>query len=266
MWTVDVTVTHDGMTSAGPVDPPYPTGGVLGTESGRYEFYVMDPAEPWATVHLPKPGWVKLENDWDVTPVRILVPVPEGWTDVSLHYTMAIPGWVLETGELSPTLGFFLFEYDPEALQATFPNIDLRRRQGWSPGLSDEVFISFVVSGNDGGQTVHRANVVTLHGEQAFVEGYEELPGPIPVEPTPMAKGAGEPGSRSPERSEGTGAEEQRSMVYLPLVTAQWSPSQYARPPWCREELGGNCAPPVPEEAPVEYRDVGPQQEVGRER
>jgi hypothetical protein len=251
VWTVDVTVTHDGMTSAGPVDPPYPTGGVLGTESGRYELYVVDSAEPWATVHLPKPGWMKLENDWNVKPMRILVPVPEGWTDLSLHYTIAMPGWVLESGELSPTLGYFLFEYDPETLQETFPNIDLRRRQGWSPGLSDEVFISFVVSGNDGGRTVHRANVVTLHGEQVFVEGYEELPGPIPVAPMPMAKGAGE----------------QRSMVYLPLVAARWSQSQYARPPWCREEVDSNCAPPRPQElVPPPYQDMGPNEDMGRVR
>jgi hypothetical protein len=247
------------MTSAGPVDPPYPTGGVLGTESGHYEFYVVDPAEPRATVHLPKPGWVELENDWDVKPMRILVPVPEGWTGVSLHYTIAMPGWVLETGELSPTLGYFLFEYDPETLQETFPNIDRRRRQGWSPGLSDEVFISFVVSGNNGGNPVHRVNVVTLHGEQVCVEGYEELPGPIPVEPQPTAKGAQEQRSR--------GAGEQGSRVYLPLVTAQWSQEQYARPPWCREELSGNCAPPVPEKMPVEYVDVDdPHRDVGRVR
>jgi hypothetical protein len=249
-WTVDVTVIHDGMTSAGPVEPPYPTGGVLGTESGRYQFYVVDSAEPQATVHLPKPGWVKLENDWDVTPVRILVPVPQGWTDAVLRYTIAMPGWVLESGELSPTLGFFLFEYDPETLQETFPNIDLRRRQGWSPGLSDEVFISFVVSGNDGGQAVHRANVVTLHGEQVFVEGYEELQ---------EGKGAEEQRSR--------GAGEQGSVVYLPLVAAEWGQGQYVRPPWCREEVGSNCAPPRPQESVLPpYQDMGPSEDVGRVR
>ena len=247
VWTVDVTVTHDGMTSAGPVDPPYPTGGVLGTESGRYEFYVVDPAVPRATVHLPKPGWVELQDDWNVKPVRTLIPVPEGWTDLSLHYTIAMPGWVLETRELYPTLGYFLFEYDPETLRETFPNIDLRRRQGWSPGLSDEVFISFLVSGKDRGQAVHRANVVTLHGEQVFVEDYEELPGPLPKREV-SALGADH-------------------AVYLPFVAARWSQSQYARPPWCREELGSNCAPPVPEETPVEYVELDdPHLDVGRVR
>ncbi len=255
VWTVDVTVTHDGMTSAGPVDPPYPTGGVLGTESGRYEFYVVDPAEPRATVHLPEPGWVELEDDWNVKPVRVLVPIPEGWTDTVLRYTITMPGWVLETGELSPTLGFFLFEYDPETLRETFLNIDLRRRQGWSPGLSDEVFISLLVSGNDGGNPVHRANVVTLHGEQVFVEDYEEFPGTLPREARGIAEG------------EVSVQDSNIHAVYLPLVAARWSQDQYVRPPWCREELGGNCAPPVPKKAPVEYVDVDdPHRDVGRVR
>ncbi len=257
VWTVDVAVTHDGMTSAGPVDPPYPSGGVLGAESGRYVFYVVDPAEPRAAIHQPQPGWVELENDWNVQPVQVLVPVPQGWTDAALHYTIAMPGWVLESGELSLTLGYFLFEYDPETLRETFPNIDLRRRQGWSPGLSDEVFISFIVSGNDGGQKVYRANVVTLHGEQVLLEGYEELQG---------SKGAQEQRSRGAEERASGGEAGDVNAVYLPLLVSRWAQSQDARPPWCRGQVGGNCAPPVPEEPLVVYRDVGPHQEVGRER
>jgi hypothetical protein len=112
------------------------------------------------------------------------------------------------------------------------------------------VFISFVVSGNDGGQAVHRANVVTLHGEQVFVEGYEELQ---------EGKGAEEQRSR--------GAGEQGSVVYLPLVAAEWGQGQYVRPPWCREEVGSNCAPPRPQESVLPpYQDMGPSEDVGRVR
>ena len=38
IWTVEVQVLHDGLTSAGPVEPPYPTGGVLGSADGRFQF------------------------------------------------------------------------------------------------------------------------------------------------------------------------------------------------------------------------------------
>ena len=46
IWTVQVDVLHDGDTSAGPVQQPFPTGGVLGSEAGSYRFFVVDPAAP----------------------------------------------------------------------------------------------------------------------------------------------------------------------------------------------------------------------------
>ena len=41
VWTVEVQVLHYGMTSAGPVQPPYPSGGVLGSSDGTFHFYVV---------------------------------------------------------------------------------------------------------------------------------------------------------------------------------------------------------------------------------
>jgi hypothetical protein len=291
VWTVDVTVTHDGMTSAGPVDPPYPTGGVLGTQSGRYQFYVVDPAQPRATVNWPAPGWVQMYRDWDVTTTPISVPVPQGWTDAVLRYTIAMPGWVLQTGELAPTGGTFLINYDPKTLRNTFPNIDLRRPQGWSPGLSDEVFINFVVSGNDGGSTVHRANAVTLHGEQILFEGYAQPQ--IPPTPTPIPEGrhSGPQSAVSGQQSfltadclveaaevqalaglwrQGDAGDQDgdgdSDVLDVMLVAARWGQDRCARPPWCRDGMGSNCAPPAPQETLLEDLDVDPHQDVGRVR
>ncbi|MDP7453350.1 MAG: hypothetical protein QGE95_13900, partial [Arenicellales bacterium] len=42
LWTVDLTVTHDGMTSAGPVQEPYPTGGPLTPDGRTFTFIVTD--------------------------------------------------------------------------------------------------------------------------------------------------------------------------------------------------------------------------------
>ena len=307
VWTADVTVTHDGMTSAGPVDPPYPTGGILGTQSGRYEFYVVDPAQPRMAVNAPVPGWMQMYRDWDVTPTQISVPVPKGWTDAVLHYTIAMPGWVVETGESASTGKAFMLNYDAETLRDTFSNIDLRRRQSWAPGLSDEVFISFLVSGNDGGNAVHRANAVTLHGEQILFEGYAQPEagqtefGPpsataLPVNSDPgsdpdklqhrtdtgdqylMPKAAPRRtetesracsgGALSKLRTPCTGQDGRADshVVYLPLVTVGRGQNQSARPPWCREQVESNCAPPAPEETLYEYREVGPHVDVGRER
>jgi len=256
VWTVDVTVTHDGMTSAGPVDPPYPTGGVLGTESGRYEFYVVDPAEPRAAVNAPVPGWLQMYRDWDIVPTQITVPVPQDWTDAVLRYVITMPGWVLQTGELTSPGKAFLITYDAETLRDTFPNIDLRQPQSWAPGLSDEVFISFVISGNKGGNPVHRANVLTLHGEQILFEGY----GQPQVAATPTAL------PRDGQQHQMDAGSDIHA-VYLPLVRARWSQNRSARPPWCREDVSSNCAPPAPEETLEEYVDMDdPSQNVGRER
>ena len=35
-------VTHEGGTSAGVVETPFPTGGVLGAPDGQFSFYVVD--------------------------------------------------------------------------------------------------------------------------------------------------------------------------------------------------------------------------------
>jgi len=105
--------------------------------------------------------------------------------------------------------------------------------------------------GNEGGEVVHRANVVTLHSKQVFVDGCEKLIEPIPMKPGPAGKGMQEAGS----------------VLYLPVIRTGWSPSQYTRPPWCREKVTGNCAPPAPEKTVVVYQDLDdPGQHVGRER
>ncbi|HEY3051930.1 MAG TPA: hypothetical protein VGK04_00925 [Thermoanaerobaculia bacterium] len=46
VWKAQLKVTFDRITSAGPVQPPYPTGDVLGSRDGEFYFYVTDPTEP----------------------------------------------------------------------------------------------------------------------------------------------------------------------------------------------------------------------------
>ena len=43
LWTVELQVTHDGMTSAGPVNLPYPTGGPLTPSGSTFSFVVTGP-------------------------------------------------------------------------------------------------------------------------------------------------------------------------------------------------------------------------------
>ena len=176
VWTVDVEVLHDGMTSAGPVEPPYPTGGVLGSADGRFLVYVVPKATARIDFGLPDFGLYALEFDGHLPlALRFFPRIPEGWSDVDGVYTISMPGFILEEGTLRPGEELLEIVYDPARLQEDFPNIDLRDRGGresglgGKPGLSDEVFISVLLSGTDAsGQRVHAAKVITLVGEDIY--------------------------------------------------------------------------------------------------
>ena len=86
-------------------------------------------------------------------------------------YTISMPGFILEEGALEPGEEVLEVVYNPVRLNRDFPNIDLRERGGVErePGLSDEVFISVLLSGTDAsGQRVHAAKVITLVGEDIY--------------------------------------------------------------------------------------------------
>ena len=176
VWTVDVEVVHDGLTSAGPVEPPYPTGGVLGSADGRFRVYVVPRATARIDFGLPDFGLYALRFDGHLPrALRFFPRIPVGWSDVDGVYTISMPGFILEEGTLEPGEEVLEVVYDPARLHEDFPNIDLQERGqsepglGGEPGLSDEVFISVLLSGTDAsGQRVHAAKVITLVGEDIY--------------------------------------------------------------------------------------------------
>ena len=173
VWSVEVQVLHDGMTSAGPVEPPYPTGGVLGSAAGRFRVYVVPRAAVRIDFGLPDFGLYALEFDGSgdlPVALRFFPRIPEGWSDVDGVYTISMPGFILEEGTLERLEEVLEVVYDPARLHEEFPNIDLKHRSGHGdPGLSDEVFISVMLSGTDAsGQPAHAAKVITLVGEDIY--------------------------------------------------------------------------------------------------
>jgi len=174
--TVEVQVLHDGMTSAGPVEPPYPTGGVLGSADGRFQVYVVPKTAARIDFGLPDFGLYALRFDGHLPgALRFFPRIPEGWSEVDGVYTISMSGFILEEGTLEPGEEVLDVVYEPVRLHEDFPNIDLRdrggfeRRTGAEPGLSDEVFISVLLSGTDAsGQPVHAAKVITLVGEDIY--------------------------------------------------------------------------------------------------
>ncbi len=166
-WSVDVRVWHDGQCSGGATIPPYPSGDVLGSEGGRYWFYVVPEDAPRLDVSSPPPGF--LSFDHEVTPITISGSVPPGLSGATVDYTIAMPGYILEHGQVTPVGGTYTIVFDPVALQEDFPNLDLVGREDGSPGLADTFAIGLLLQGQSGGSTVYRANTITLQGEQVFV-------------------------------------------------------------------------------------------------
>jgi len=169
LWSVDVQVWHDGQCSGGSTVPPYPSGDVLGSESGRYWFYVVEPFSPRLRLLSPQPGY--LEFDRVVTPIIISGPMPAPEDRPTIDYTITIPGYILEHGQIAPDsiAESFVIEFDPETLQRDFPNLDLSRREDWRAGLSDTITIGLLMEGERDGQTFHRANTITIQDGQVFV-------------------------------------------------------------------------------------------------
>lgn len=164
-WTVDVTVWFDGQTPTGPVLPPYPHGGVLGSANGRYEFYAVAAGEQPLCVLAPS-GTLHFSSS-PLPPVEFRISVPADWSQVSAWYTIAMPGWILQQGQTTPSAGVLRLSYDPESLARDYPNLDLVARDTQRPGLADLVTVSVLATGrNAQGVTTQRACITTLLAEE----------------------------------------------------------------------------------------------------
>ncbi|MBM4464662.1 MAG: VCBS repeat-containing protein [Chloroflexi bacterium] len=169
LWSVDVRVWHDGMCSGGQTVPPYPSGDVLGSDHGRYWFYVVPAGAPRLNVSTPSSGFLSFGGQ--VTPIAITGHVPAGLTDTVVDYTITMPGYILKHGQATVSGNTYTVVFDPVALNADFPNLDLMGRDDRLPGLADTFTIGLLLQGQSQGNVVYRANAITIQGEQVFIGG-----------------------------------------------------------------------------------------------
>jgi hypothetical protein len=157
VYKVKVSAVYSGRTSAGQVQQPYPSGNVLGSRSGEFFFYVVEPhSEPLST---------DIARSSFVQPGRESVPIDLFQTDeihdAQLYYTTVMPGFILEEG-ISDNLSYV---YDARNLSKSFPNIDLE--DGDARYGVDTITMSLLVAGEDSeGKAVYRARQVLLQGEE----------------------------------------------------------------------------------------------------
>jgi hypothetical protein len=155
IWTVDVHVTFDGQTSAGQVQAPFPTGGVLGAAEGRFHIYVVPRDSATLEPSLPREASVASPGALDV-----VAATPDGAAPAQAHFTAVMPGFLLESGNLAPG-AVLTYAFDPVRLAGEFPNLDAR--PFWPPA-ADLVTISLYAGGAPGDEAAsHAARVVALH-------------------------------------------------------------------------------------------------------
>jgi hypothetical protein len=182
LWSVDVHIWHDGAIGDSDqvhcaTDPlkPCPTGDVLGSADGRYWLYVVPPDAPRLNVSSLEPGFLSFDDS--VTPIVITGTVPFGLNEAVVSYTISMPGFILQVGQVTPSRGIYEIVFDPTALNADFPNLDLTSREDLErPGLADTFAIGLLLRGDEGESTVYRANAITIQGEQVFVESPPPTP------------------------------------------------------------------------------------------
>jgi len=161
LHTAKVTVTHDGITSAGQVDPPYPTGGVLGTTAGSFSFYAVTSESHTLDIPIVKSNWV----DPPAGALPFVIAQPTGLTNVELYQTAVMPGFVLEQSKLAS----LTYNYNASTLAEDFPNLDLYSNDVGNGTMAgaDTVTMSFLLAGTTStGTQAYQARQVLLQGSR----------------------------------------------------------------------------------------------------
>jgi hypothetical protein len=157
IWRVRVKVTNDGATSAGALQPPFPTGDVLGSRDGEFNFYVVDGAAAPLDVAAP-PQFPPLNQ-----PIDFTAP------GVELTTTVTAAGYILHES----TTASMRYTYDLGLLSVAFPNLDRFDQDGKL--AVDTVTLTFFARGADG---KFRARQLLLQGEELQTPEQRAVPPP----------------------------------------------------------------------------------------
>ena len=137
LWTVDLAVTHDGMTSAGSVQKPYPKGGPLTPDGRTFTFIVKDsdtlPLNLSTDLTMLRPtNWYNGGN----SRATFAAVLPEDWTGTTGHVTVTMPGMVLVDTEMPVENGSITWKLYSEEMNQLAENFD-------TGGLADTVTVTY---------------------------------------------------------------------------------------------------------------------------
>jgi hypothetical protein len=168
VWKAKTKVTFDGIlpSTNSQVQPPYPSGDVLGSRDGEFYFYVVErDATPLTVAAMPR--FVRPADG----PIAFTLEPPVPLSGIEMTSTAVMPGFILDERK-SPGLTYI---YDAPSLAKDFPNLDLHDDDGRA-GV-DLITLSFFVSGRDGdGIQRYFARQVVISGEEVLVTRQKATP------------------------------------------------------------------------------------------
>lgn len=144
------------------------TGTVPGTQGQPYQIYVLPADAPPLPSSLPDPIDELIQVG---QPLNINALVPDGWTEISLSYSLTTPSGVLSQG-VPPSVGASIrYTYDAAALSRRVPSFEGNLRAA-GPAASDAVSLTLVAQGLDAeGRAVIRARrYLLLHDRYLSLE------------------------------------------------------------------------------------------------
>ncbi len=158
LWTVTLGVTHNGLTSAGPVEPPFPTGGPLTPDGSTFRFVVAGPETYRLDIQTDLADLTPAEWAGDVGQASFQAVLPDGWRGTSARVIVTMPGNVLVDEEVAEADGFVRWDLDAEALHRLASNFD------YEGGIFDTVIVTFYAEGTLSGEPAQAAGTIVTHG------------------------------------------------------------------------------------------------------
>jgi hypothetical protein len=153
-WTVELTVTHDGMTSAGPVEEPYPTGGPLTPDLHTFSFFVVESAAERLPVYTDLADLEYQPWHYEMDSAAFVMMLPDDLDTDKVLMVATIPGIVIASEELSVEDGRVDWMLIGPVLNRLVHNLD------YLQGLADTITVTFFAQ--DGNQA--SAGNIVVHG------------------------------------------------------------------------------------------------------
>ena len=162
LWAVTLKVTHDGLTSAGPVEPPYPAGGPLTPDGATFHFVVAGPETHTLQVETDLVALSPVKWYYDrVSRASFRAALPRGWNGDTARVTMTMPGIVLVDEDIEVSEGVIRWDLDGKALNQLASNFDV--------SLADTITVTFYAEGTVEGRPAQAAGTIVTHGARVPV-------------------------------------------------------------------------------------------------